>query len=177
MFGVNRQQRQQSVFPKPAETTKTFQVPFESKHQQPQQFDFENFQSNIKKEFAELVNDKFGKIDEILMAIKEKQEQQSISAAIPDKKIAEPSPASIPDASIPTASSVPQKKKGRTKKTYYPITESMWNQVKSNFPDLPDDFKSKTTSDGEQCYIDVKGKKIPVDGKGVLKILNMKKGT
>ena len=62
----------------------------------------------------------------------------------------------------------------RTKKTYYNINDSMWLDIKNKYPDLIDNYKNQTYSDGTDYYIDIKNKKNLLDNKLILKLLNKK---
>jgi len=61
------------------------------------------------------------------------------------------------------------------KKTYFNVPDRIWNEIKSKYPELPEEVKSRVYSDGTEMYIEIKKKKMPLDGKCVLKILNEKK--
>ena len=166
----------------------------------------------INTEFENLIKEKLGKIDEILISIKEKQnlqiqtqQTQQITPSVPLPPQQQPNhmfytqiPMNNPLTSFNTQafnSATPQgiisevkevkekdtkvevksteKKKGK-KSTYYPITDNMWIDLKEKYHDLPDNHRSKVVSDGEQYYIQIKNKKILLDGKGLLKLLNTK---
>ena len=70
-----------------------------------------------------------------------------------------------------------KKERDHPKKTYLEISDRMWNDLVSSgpFSDMPDDYRDKIYSDGVDHYVEFKGKKIPLDGKALLKILSLKK--
>ena len=133
-----------------------------------------DMKDGMKSEFQELVKDKLSKIDEILIALKEKQDLilTSQSSLVQNQPLQE---FQTPQHQLQQPEPTLQKKQSRNKRTYYPITESMWSTIKATYQDLNDDYKSHTLSDGENYYVECKGKKILLDGKGYLKLLNSKK--
>jgi hypothetical protein len=120
-----------------------------------------------KADFEMLVRDKLGKIDEILIALKDKQDAMMGSEVGGVQTGLKAPPADYRPIEI-------DKKQPRSKRTYYPITTNMWQDVKGKFPDLPEDIKPKVFSDGENYYIDTKNKKTLLDNKALLKLLNKK---
>lgn len=121
-------------------------------------------------EFENLVRDKLSKLDEVLLALQEKQDL--MNSYIKDKPNLLDS-ANVNKNNVPVINTKLDKVV-RSKKTYYNITDNMWNEIKTTYPELPDTYRVKTYSDGTQYYIDAKNKKIPLDNKALLKILNMK---
>lgn len=133
----------------------------------PQQLTPQQIDEKPKDEdlFKDMVKERLAKIDEFLVIIKEKQDQlNQTSASVPTQQ---PANTVIPQL---------QKKesKPRSKRTYYKINDTMWNDIKSSFVDLADHYKNNAYSDGTSYYIEHRGKKVLLDGKGYLKILNDK---
>jgi hypothetical protein len=124
---------------------------------------------NIKAEFEYLVKEKLGKIDDILVALKEKQD-----ALTTETENLKKNPNPVIPTPTPTFVVEPEKKK-RTKKSYYTVTDNMWDIVKQKFPDLSDKYRKDTYSDGTDYYVDIKNKKTFLDNKCVLKLLNKNK--
>ena len=132
--------------------------------------------------FEVMVKDKFSKVDEILMLLKEKQDVL-LTAHTEKQQLQNDHHANQNPNLMP---SQPQEISGnrneqpvisgklRTKRTYYPITETMWENVKSSYPDLPESAKSSIFSDGVGYFLESKNKKIELDNKAVLKLLNKK---
>lgn len=120
--------------------------------------------SNSKEEdeFKDMVKERLSKIDEFLVLMKEKQDT-IFNNNIPQNN--QP-PSEPPKQTV--------EKKTRGKKTYYKITDNMWNEIKTNYVDLPDKYKVHTYSDGTDFYVEHKNKKILLDGKCYLKLLNDK---
>ena len=118
--------------------------------------------------FKNLVRDKLSKIDEFMILMKDKQDQitQSLSTPATSTSVIQPV--------IQQTSQSDVKKSGRTKKTYYKINDTMWSDIKSAYVDLADKYKELAYSDGTNYYIEHKNKKVLLDGKGYLKILNDK---
>ena len=150
---IESSESRKNVFNPPL--TKPMQSPIHHTPSQPQ------IESTKEEElFKDMVKEKLGKIDEFLISIKEKQDQL-LSSNPSSQQV------SIPQLSKGTP-------KGRSKKTYYKITDTMWNDIKSSFVDLPEAYKNNAYSDGTSYYVEHKNKKILLDGKGYLKILNDK---
>lgn len=132
-------------------------------------------QSNISQEFQTLINEKLGKIDEILVALKEKQEEMSSSiqkqglgfklSEIEQEKVG---------PELNSTFKAETKAKRNPKKSYFSITEQMWSNLKSNFPELSDNYKNQTFSDGDSFYVNINGSKKLLDNKLYLKLLNIK---
>ena len=51
----------------------------------------------------------------------------------------------------------------------------MWEDLKVKFKEFPDELKSKVYSDGVDYFVDMQNKKMLLDNKLLLKILNKKK--
>lgn len=149
--------------------------------------DLKAAEDKARLEFEQLVREKFGKIEDILITLKDKQDaiansnkQERIvaeqrgncSAGVHGTEPFEPVPQYLRPEPIKVEA---VQKTSRTKKTYYNITDNMWGDVKTKFPEIPDEVRSKTFSDGTDYYIDNKNKKIILDNKALLKILNSKK--
>ena len=64
----------------------------------------------------------------------------------------------------------------RTKRSYYPITETMWGggDLKAKFIEFPHEMKSKVFSDGESYYVETQYKKNLLNNNLLLKLLNNK---
>ena len=58
----------------------------------------------------------------------------------------------------------------KRKRTFFEITDEKWTTIKSEFPDLREEDKTRVFSDGVSNYIELKGKKIPLDYKAILKL-------
>ena len=136
---------------------------------------------HISLEFEQLVKEKLGKIDEILIALKEKQQgPNEIKYQEPQHLAPPPVNHQIPiqQPAIPVTAPVfniqKTEKVSKGKKTYYNITDNMWTELKNKYTELPDEFRTKTFSDGTNYYVEMKNKKILLDGKGLLKLLNTK---
>ena len=117
--------------------------------------------------FKTLVKDKLSKLDDFMINLKDKQDQlfnQKISTPI----IVES------QQNVQQHQPLLEKKTTRVKKTYYPISDTMWQEIKSSYTDIPDSYKSKMYSDGTSFYAELKGKKTLLDGKAYLKIINNK---
>jgi hypothetical protein len=121
----------------------------------------------ITEEFKSIIESKMGKIDEILVAIADlknsKVNQQATSISMESVKPAIQIPETI-------QSNISQPKKG--KKTYYKITDNMWSNLKGKYPEINENCRDNTYSDGSNNYVEIKGKKILLDDKGYLKIIN-----
>ena len=127
--------------------------------------------NEIGEDFQKLINEKVGKIDEILIAIQSKQDEMQVKF---DKPIDIPSGVATGAATgiADVRMGVEPKKK---KRSYYNITDSMWKQVADNFPELCEKkFKSKVMSDGESFYVNLNKTKKLLDNKLYLKLLNDK---
>lgn len=121
--------------------------------------------------FRELIKTKLTKIDEFLITMKDKQDTlYDFVKNNPQSQIPPPAPIQLPPQTVTETS----QKQSRTKKTYYKINETMWSEIKSSFTDLPDKYKDTTYSDGSNYYVDHKNKKLLLDGKTYLKLLNNK---
>ena len=118
----------------------------------------------IREEMEEIMNKKMGKVDEILSLLKEG------NSFTKKEEVAQNTPIFKPQPIITTT-----EKKIRTKKSYYPITETMWNDLKVKFAEFPEELKSKVFSDGESYYVEMQNKKNLLDNKLLLKLLNKKK--
>ena len=124
----------------------------------------------ISEDFQKLINEKVGKIDEILIAIQTKQDEMQIKF---EKPIVV-SNDSKPLVDNTRNNDVVDKTK-KKKKSYYNITDTMWKQVAENFPELSEDkFKQKVMSDGESFYVNLNKTKKLLDNKLYLKLLNDK---
>lgn len=121
--------------------------------------------TQLKPEFEQLLRDKLTKIDDILVNLKERFDKSDNVKPKYDNyeevKMNEPVTNKVLE-------------KSRSKRTYYKITDTMWNEVKNRFTEIPEEYKSKTYSDGVDYYIEHKNKKIILDGKALLKVLNNK---
>ena len=116
--------------------------------------------------FEQMVKDKLSHVDEVLNLLKEKQDILLTSHAEKQQ---------LSNNEQPVVQSKPiETPKLRTKRTYYPITDTMWENVKTSYPDLPDSAKSVVFSDGNGYFLDSKNKKVELDNKSVLKLLNKK---
>jgi hypothetical protein len=141
-------------------------------YQQPQVEKYQEIEDNSRAEFETLVRERLGKIDEVLLLLKEKQETMNKPIEVTQEKQA---PQQIPQSFLQPKPKIEKADKApRSKRTYYNITENMWGEVRSRFPDLPEEFKTKTYSDGTEFYVESKNKKLMLDNKTVLKILNQK---
>ena len=132
----------------------------------------------LREEFENLVKTKLGKMDEVLTYLKDKYEgvsneiktisssnnnyQENILNHLNKKNENEVSNMKV------------NEKKQRSKKSYYKITDNMWTDVKTKFPDFPDNMKDNVYSNGDEFYVDVKNKKTLIDNKTILKILSKK---
>ena len=123
----------------------------------------------LEKTFKDIINEKLVKIDDFLINIKEKQDMIYNNMSQPQNTV------NVSSEQVVKAAEPVKKKGGRGKKTYYNITDSMWNEIKQTYVELGEAFKSKTYSDGESYYVEHKNKKILLDGKGYLKLINDKK--
>ena len=65
----------------------------------------------------------------------------------------------------------------KKKRTFFEITDDGWETIKNDFPDLREEDKSRVYSDGVENYIEIKGKKIPLDYKAILKLNKENKKT
>ena len=124
----------------------------------------------ISEDFQKLINEKVGKIDEILIAIQSKQDEMQV-------KFDKPVPAFTDKNLVDNTrgNDVVADKTKKKKKSYYNITDNMWKQVAENFPELSEDrFKQKVMSDGESFYVNMNKTKKLLDNKLYLKLLNDK---
>lgn len=132
----------------------------------------------LRLQFETLVKDKLGRIDEILVALKEKQDAFALQHRSEPTPQSTPAPIFFPTPAPNTAINLTPvqdtAKQVRTKKTYYNITDSMWMDVKTKYPELPDSCRAGTFSDGTNYYVENKNKKLLLDNKTLLKILNKK---
>jgi hypothetical protein len=116
----------------------------------------------LKDEFQNFVSEKLSKVDEIWNLIKHSQISKETSNEI---------------NTLPNVQNIikPIPKEIRTKRTYYKVTDTMWNDIKTKFTELPDSYKELSYSDGKDYFIDFKNKKTLLDNKLLLRIINMKK--
>jgi hypothetical protein len=131
----------------------------------------------ISVEFENLIREKLGKIDDILIALKERQEPKPVllkSQNHPEHFGGHDNNIHSNPEALTESKKAPEQAP-RSKKTYYGITESMWGEIKDKYKELADEHRNHTFSDGTNYYVEVKNKKILLDGKGFLKILNLKK--
>jgi hypothetical protein len=134
----------------------------------------------LREEFENLVKTKLGKMDEVLTYLKDKYEGVSseiktISSANNNYQQNILNHLNKKNENENEVSNVKlNEKKQRTKKSYYKITDNMWTDVKSKFPDFPDNMKDSVYSNGDEFYVDVKNKKTLIDNKAILKILSKK---
>ena len=137
----------------------------------------ESDEFEMRAEFEKIVKQKLEKIDEVLDALKARHDKIYEEQAIVQETLSSPlinnSLSNQPQQKITNATLL-KSQTPRTKKTYYQIIESMWTDVKSKFPDLSDELKSKIYSDGTDYYVDMKNKKCLLDNKLLLKILSKK---
>ncbi len=136
-----------------------------------------------RKEFERIVREKLDKLDNVLLSLKEKQDGISEikleSKNLPPKVIESNLlnvGQTIPNIiqNVPNQLNVGQIIPKRTKRSYYPITDNMWNDVQVKFPDIPLDIKQKIYSDGLDYFVDTKNKKSLLNNKIILKLLNKK---
>lgn len=135
----------------------------------------------MKTELEGMFNEKFSKLDEMLMLLKESNAKQNeiqkqVSNQVnPNQGTAHLQNMSFIQPKPNVIETTIKEKQPRTKRTYYPITEMMWGEVKAKFVDLPDEYRSKTFSDGVDFFIEMQNKKNLLDNRLLLKILNKKK--
>ncbi len=169
----------------------------------PKSFDPVEQTRQMAQAFEDIVKNKLSKVDELIIALTEKQESQqkmsngvstqslksnnSIINAIINPEVSGEAYPRVSGEAYPRVSgeartqgsddglkTLTGKKTTRNKKTYYNITDSMWGDIRTKYSELPEGYRGKTFSDGEIFYVEHKNKKIVLDGKGLLKILNSK---
>lgn len=90
------------------------------------------------------------------------------------KNTAKPVPSRIRAAANDEPATDPEPKPDllskKRKRTFFEITDEKWTNIRSEFPDLKEEDKTRVFSDGVNNYIEVKGKKIPLDYKAILKL-------
>jgi ElaB/YqjD/DUF883 family membrane-anchored ribosome-binding protein len=143
--------------------------PIVNANQSNQQTSVENKESAIdikkmKEDFENVLKEKLVKVDEFMNEIKERQDKL-------EKNTSEKLSQKVENVPVIKQNAT---EKQRTKKTYYSISESMWNEVKSRMPELPDNYKNQLYSDGVDVYVNEKNKKSLLDTKMLLKLINKK---
>lgn len=116
---------------------------------------------SMKTEFENLIREKLSKVDEVLLALKDKSE-----------KISEPVHKKVEENGLKLDSHKVKMSEKKKKRSFFPITDNMWFEIKQKFTDLPDTYRNSALSDGVDYYVNYKNKKVLLDGKGYLKILN-----
>jgi len=128
-----------------------------------------NQYEELKNYFSTTLTEKLSKIDDLIILLNEKQDKTKINTM-------EIVPTTTTVANVAATEcgggELLQQKTKRAKKTYFRITDQIWIKVKENFPELTEKDKVNVYSDGEIFYYDLGGKKIKLDNKCYLKILN-----
>jgi hypothetical protein len=65
-----------------------------------------------------------------------------------------------------------EKKQKNKKNTYYKVTKSMFDIIKEEYPDFPQDKMDLLYNDGENNYINIGNKKYLLNKKNFLKFIN-----
>lgn len=129
-----------------------------------QNIEEENYK-RANSEFENMVRDKIGKIDEIMVTLKDLAEKKQFTQqSLPpqENQITVHQPVAVK----PTVQATK-----RVKRSYYPIPENRWNELKVTFPELQETHKNIVFSDGEKNYIELKNKKVELNYKAILKLL------
>lgn len=164
----------------------------------------------VSEEFECLIKEKLGKIDEIMLALKEIQDAKNVLPPLTPSLVKEqeswkstglpivnqetdngreinrfqassggagkrdPNSNSFNNIQPYDTDNMLTKKRTRFKRSYYPVTENKWNELKTAFSELTDEHKKLVFSDGEKNYIELKNKKVELNYKAILKLLSKK---
>lgn len=136
----------------------------------------EENQIRISTELENMMKEKFGKVDEIMLLLKDMQEKkingnnhQTQQFIDNNHRLQENELNNITPINVNQP--IPKPAPKRFKRSYYPIPENRWNELKTNFPELNESHRSLVFSDGEKNYLEFKNKKIELNYKAILKLL------
>ena len=133
------------------------------------------------EELKEFIETKIKKIDEVVEYIQSNQKLQQNQVQTPESAFQPIQPIQQQIIELPNEQTktqptkivpIPKQKK---KKTYFEMTDSRFNIVKAQFPELEMVDRTDLYSDGEIDYVRIGNKKVPINYKAILQLEKKRK--